>query len=414
MERFRVQCTRFGVENQGGISNNLHFWVKYSIMAKVLISLVSQQRIPNVLAIMDPYFGDVDEYLFLTTAKMEQLGVVGHMLEATRIAPNHCRKILVKENDLQSIIEQLQQAKLNSEDQFLINLTGGTKIMSLSTFSFFNQGNWKASHYYLPISRNVIQQIFLDEESQEIPISFEIGVIEYLKSYGLTIEDSDFSVPTKPQALNFQILNFFLEQKRSKKVKQPFWRIAGILRGLGKLEVAIPITRVQGLESFLDQFPLPLQEEGVLQPEESRYLTGGWFEEFIYTAVKGQLQLADKAIGRNVVLNWLGVDHQESKIELDVIFMYRNTIHVIECKTALRKKEMTIHEHFKRVFNQLAALRKEMGLRVKMIFITLDTHLREDNGQYKAHYEARAKLLDIALIDRLNILAELRDYLEKL
>lgn len=383
-------------------------------MAKVLVNLVSQQRVPNVLAILDNYFSDVDRYIFITTEKMEKLIVVDDILECTGVAPDRCQKILVEENDLWGICAQLQKAKLDSRDHYLTNLTGGTKIMSLAVHTYFSREDWKVTHHYLPISANAIQEVSIDRPTREIPITFEIGVVEYLKSYGLKIEDSDFSVPKMPQAINFQVLNFFFDQRRRQEENDLFWKVTRILRGLRSLEVPIPIARVEGLEHFLTQFPFPLRQEGFLQRQEIQYLTGGWFEEFIYMAIKGQLELSDKAIGRNVIIDWFGVDHDEGKIELDVVFMYRNTIHVVECKTSLRAKKMTINEHFKRVLHQLAALRKEMGLRVKMALVTLDTHLREKDGQFKALYDARSKLFEVTVLDRTNLLADLTDYLNRL
>lgn len=381
-------------------------------MAKVLISLVSQQRVPNVLAIMDPFFAGVDRYLFISTRRMENIGVVEHMLEATKVKWNRCQKLLVEADSWQDIHHALVKADFDTLDEYHINLTGGTKVMSLAVFSFFNQQKWQVSYYYLPIAKNVIQQIFSDQDSIEMPITFDIGVSEYLQSYGLSIESAEFSPVLKPQSVSRQILDFYLKQKRGSG-KHRFWDITKELRKFRTVNESFAIERVPHLAELLHDLAMPLANEGFLDSTEIHYLTSSWLEEWIYQEVKETLGLAGKCIGRNLKINWLGMDAEHGKNELDVVFMYRNTIHIIECKAGLGKGE-SIKDKYTRALNQLAVLRKDLGLRVNMVFITLSTQLRARDGQLDEVLAARANVLSITILDRKNIIPGLKDALQGL
>lgn len=381
-------------------------------MAKVLISLVSQQRVPNVLVIKDPFFAEMDRYLFISTDEMEKIGVVEHMLDSTGLVSDNCGKIVVESDSWQDIHHELSKANLAVSDQYYINLTGGTKVMSLAVFSFFNHQKWQVSYFYLPIKKNVIQQILLDQDSIEIPITFEIGVTEYLESYGLRIEAIDFSPPHKPKQVSRQILDFYLMQKTGSGTHQ-FWAVTGKLRSFRGKGIQFDQIDIPGLSQLISDLSMPLDQQEGLQAAEIGYLTGGWFEEWIYQEVKETLGLATKSIARNLKINWLGRDAAHGKNELDIVFMYGNTIHVIECKVGIGKGG-SIKDRYTRALNQLAVLRKDMGLRVNMTFITLATQLRDEQGQIDEVLAARANVLSITILDRKNIIPGLRDYLTKL
>lgn len=382
-------------------------------MAKVLISLVSLQRVPNVLAIMDPFFEEMDRYLFISTDEMEKIGVVEHMLDSTGLASDNCQKIVVESDSWQDIHYELGKATLAVSDEYYINLTGGTKVMSLAVFSFFNQLKWQASYFYLPIKKNVIQQILLGRDSIETPIIFDIGASEYLLSYGLSIEAADFSPPLKPQDVGRQILDYYLEQKQGSGSHQ-FWTTTRELRRFRGNDILLEIEQIPTLAKLVSELDMPVSSEGFLDATEIEYLTGGWLEQWVYQEVKETLGLSNKCIGRNLKINWLGRDAAHGKNELDVVFMYRNTIHIIECKTGLGKGKDSIKDKYTRALNQLAVLPKDMGLRVKMVFLTLSTQLRDNNGDINEVLAARANVLSITVLDRKNIIPGLRDYLAQL
>ena len=96
---------------------------------------------------------------------------------------------------------------------------------------------------------------------------------------------------------------------------------------------------VPGLSELLFHVGFVPRKEGVLRKCEIEYLTGGWFEEYVYYLVKKFLNPQDIAIG--VEISRKGMKH---KNELDVVFMKGNKLFVIECKTGVQTE---------RLFNQI-------------------------------------------------------------
>ena len=382
-------------------------------MAKVLVSLVSQQRVPNVLAIMDPYFGGVDRYLFISTPDMEEKGVVEHIQSATALSEGRCQRILVEPHDWQQILEQLTETALPAADEYHLNLTGGTKIMALATFSYFQQIAAVTHYYYLPITNNVIYKVGHGQQTQAIPVTYEIGVMEYLKSYGLAVPNANFSALLKPIKVSRQILRYH-EMGRAGGMRSNYWDGIDPIRPLRGKEKSYKIDQHSQLRRIIQELEMPLLDEQILRPVEILYLTGGWFEEWVFQTVKEELQLSARMIARNLNIYWLGEEAKYGNNELDVVFMYKNTIHIIECKAGLGNRKM-VKEQFTRAGNQLAVFSQKMGLRVEVAFVTLSRHLRDEKlGDLDSRYQARADVLSIQVLDGQDIEEKLLDYLDGL
>ena len=81
------------------------------------------------------------------------------------------------------------------------------------------------------------------------------------------------------------------------------------------------------------------KKDGELSKREVEYLTGGWFEEYVYYLVKKRIKPKDIALGVRISRN--NVKHDN---ELDVIFTKGNKLFVIECKTGV---------HTEKLFNEI-------------------------------------------------------------
>ncbi len=104
---------------------------------KILISLVSDQTIPNVLFIKE--HSQCDAYLFISTQRMEAKGRTADIIRAAGINGKNCTTLIVDENSPKLISAALHAMKINDDDAFLVNLTCGTKIMTLTVHDFFSK-----------------------------------------------------------------------------------------------------------------------------------------------------------------------------------------------------------------------------------------------------------------------------------
>ncbi|NKQ38295.1 MAG: DUF1887 family protein, partial [Methanosarcinales archaeon] len=157
-------------------------------MCNIIVSLISDQTIPNVLFIkeMETKKKDIKLYLFISTNKMEQKGKANSIIQASNIDKSKTKVIEVIEDSIEDITTKLTnfaQENLNSGDNYIINLTGGTKIMSIGVYNFFKDKN-RNSIYYLPIGKNTYKQIFPSLQNGVYDLNFRISIEEYLTSYG--------------------------------------------------------------------------------------------------------------------------------------------------------------------------------------------------------------------------------------
>ncbi len=350
-------------------------------MAKILVSLVSEQTIPNVLFIKDNQ--DVDRYLFISTKAMEKKGKSQHIIDAAKgnVAEN-CKVLQVKEDSLRNIEEVLSGECADVTDEFLVNLTAGTKIMAIGVHDFFK--NMDCTIVYIPIGKNHYRILHSKNEMMDKSINHKIGVQDYLTAYGITIKNpKKIRKTTFSESKTREFYDFYLQldnsslklldslrEYRGKKMK-----LSSASSGLTALLNECPVLECEGKEELLKN--------------EIKYLTGEWFEEYIYFLLKSRMELDDTAIA-------LGVQIQRRKVdnEFDIMFTFNNRLFVIECKTSIVdfQQERNILND---TLYKISALKKDFGLFVKPYLFTLS-----QGEQIKKNHLLRSDLFGINIVDR--------------
>ena len=199
------------------------------------------------------------------------------------------------------------------------------------------------------------------------------------------------------------------------------------------------------MHNFLIDIDYTPKEEGKLNSSEINYLTGEWFEEYIGSIVKSDLNLSDNEIlvgakiysnsetkELNSIKSLIDIEPKQNQVEneIDVMFIYNNSLYVIECKTSIiniikvqkekkDKKGNVILETQEKTQNILGetiyksdALKTKFGLFAKSYVFTL-TDFKEyiRNSAYPQNNERsmivninRAEVSKIKLIDKQQIL----------
>ena len=150
--------------------------------------MVSDQTVPNITFIKTAKV-IFDEYWFITTEYSEGLEKDGSfniaksksnwIIDTCDIA-DKSKKIIVVEDDLIGIQAKIQaEVSENENHSFVLNMTGGTKMMSLGAFLFFQPRTEEI--YYKPIGKNHFKKINSNEEKEEIPLTIK----DYLSGYGI-------------------------------------------------------------------------------------------------------------------------------------------------------------------------------------------------------------------------------------
>jgi hypothetical protein len=355
-------------------------------MNNVLVSLVSDHTIPNVLFIseMRRERKDIRLYLFISTDSMEKKGKTNSIIQGSHPSSSEVKTEVIKviedsTEDINSKLEDFAKEKLGDGDNLIVNLTGGTKIMSIGVYNFFKE--LKSTIYYLPIGKNIYKQIFPSLKQREHKLNFRISLKDYLISYGIDIKSRDINRTLKDKKYTEHLFRKFTNNEIDMEIIDD-------LRTLrNKKQIPLEVEK----SSFLNKIAFRTEEEGVLNKKEIKYLTGGWFEEYGYNLVREHIQLRYDKIGLDVQISHAGTQN-----EFDVMFVHENILYVIECKTALKDGKRSLLND---TLYKLSALKRDFGLIVNGYLFTLDKNLRDREGNITRDYQNRAALLGVRLVD---------------
>jgi hypothetical protein len=149
-----------------------------------LISLLSEHLLPNYLLAKE-LAGQYDRHVFITTRQMGEQGMTARFCNALKINKKDVHLVVVSEKDLPEARGKLDECVFSRDDRYLVNLTGGTKIMSLAAFQHFFK--YDSQFYYLPVGMDKFENV---RTGEDFPLNYRVNVEEYLSLYGLKYEDS--------------------------------------------------------------------------------------------------------------------------------------------------------------------------------------------------------------------------------
>jgi hypothetical protein len=325
------------------------------LMKTILVSLISDQTIPNYLFIKE-MAGRYDSLLFISTFQMQEkkkLEAILNTLQSVDYIVD--KQIIVEEDLLPSIVDKLSKEVERNDCSFIVNLTGGTKIMSLGVFEFFSRLD--ASFYYIPIGKNVIRNI---KNEEEIPIAYQLNLKEYLNLYGLNFEADNRLLFSEEHTYSFfeRFKNY-----RFNRYKMP------------------EILNAQSLSSSVKRV----------------YYSGAWFEEYCLLRLKRELKLADNRIMKGVKIYRDKSMNNTSDNEIDIIFVKNNELFIFECKVTIIGRSLDPKKELDGFLYKLAAISKDFGLKVNSYVFTLH-NLNKLSPDRKSGIEKRRQILGVRKI----------------
>jgi hypothetical protein len=318
-----------------------------------IVSIVSEQTIPNVLFIKD-YQSKAADFLFLSTKDMERKQKTQTIIDSSGIGNLPVNKIVVEEDEIKKIIGQLAELGFHKKNdhQYYVNLTGGTKLMSLAVYEYF--GKLTSIFYYLPIGKNQIIELDSRFDQKIFTVQTRLNLHEYLVANGITYSQKELFSYSFPQA------------------KQIF--------------VAYQKTRFR-----YEVFPVQLAQNLSKFEEKPENVAGTWFEEYIFFRIKDELKLPDDHIAASVMI-YKDKEVPYNDNEFDIMFVKENELYVIECKVNLttgntkQKLDVTLHK--------LGAISKNFGLRTSSYIFTL-SNLRHHNGDLNSRLLRKCEILNV-------------------
>lgn len=365
-------------------------------MRHVHVCLVSDQPIPNILGI---HHFRPDELLFISTAEMERKGKTNSILDALNIIGldyrNRAEKVVVKEDSILDCHKKLEEWVKGREDsEFVLNLTCGTKIMSIAAYEYFK--DYSSKMIYIPIAKNEFIVPFPKKTpGKVVPLDLRLDVMGYLTAYGLRILNAGKLASNQSTAQQRRNLSEWIVRNYD-EVKPLLERLSEKLRkhrdDKNDFEFATSYAPKRKKEEELLKKVGFSYAEGTyrktLNQSEIVYITGGWLEEFCFNELQ-------KFKGRGIDDLVLGIIPQNAlgrNNEFDIMFTKDNALYTVECKSLDQKDDTKTEALYK-----IAALQKDFGLRVESFFVSTSPYILKD-GQLRTAIRARAEQFKTTII----------------
>lgn len=302
------------------------------------ILLVSAQAAPNLLAALDPVLKPNEAVLIVSGKMQARADDLEAVLKEAGVKT--ARVPLEDEHDFGKLQHALLEVAATREgQQIALNVTGGTKLMALAALSIAQSADWRV--FYVDVDTDEV--IWLDADGGRQKLSEQLRLRHYLRGYGFHAHEGIQRPQLEPRF--HDLLQTLVTQTKSlaKPLGQLNW-LAQEAQEKKRLDVKLSERQRDslGLDALLRHF----SEAGVAHikgdtlyfaSEQDRFFAnGGWLEHHTFRSVAratADLAIRDKAANL-IVENNTGV-----KNELDIAFLARNRLFVIECKTARMDKE---------------------------------------------------------------------------
>ncbi len=360
----------------------------------LLVSLVSDQTIPNV-QLINEFQDQIDEYLFISTTLMEKKNVRKWIVKACNLPDSKLvEPVIVDQFSFDDIEIKLDAYSFDSLDKVIVNLTGGTKVMTLASFDFFR--DLGAEIFYLTGSDDTLIKLSPGRKKKVEKLRSTVNVMQYLNAYGFDIKESLGS--DIPIDYTIQFFTYFVEGKI-----QPYNDVLNFLRPKRDKNY-VTIKNIERLSDLLQEVNFPSKNADQLNHLEIKYLTGEWFEEYItYTLIK-ELGLNNDQIKVGLNIFKKNKDGISIPNEMDVLFTWKNKLYTIECKTSLFYESLQSDGTYKtnsiisETLYKSDSLKQGLGLFVNPYLFVLD-NLSDYWAKIRTHMN-RAELFNIKIIDK--------------
>ena len=369
----------------------------YYAMSKTIVNIIDKSNPLPAYLFTKEYYEEGDELLFISTE--EEAGCIQLLTKQLEVDETLVKSIIVKRYEDKFLYERICRTikgELIPNKKYYLNLAGGNRYMTLSVQPVFEE--FDTLFFYTQTRENlIVKTIFdhsiYDDDDEVYPIKHRMNLKEYFGLYGL---ESDVDQPRQMvQETTFSQHFFTLFSQNL--LGQGDYQVMDILRekyrGWKYLiisEVENPhkeyMTPIPNLGKFLNYIGFVPERKGSLQGNEIDYLTGGWFEEYVYALIKNVLQPDDIAMGVHIS-NGI-IKHNN---ELDVCFMKANKLFVIECKTGVASES-----YFNEIVYKVCALKE-------VLLGTSNSYIFSLKKDHKGSWKKTAKYMGITFCDWLNL-----------
>ena len=366
-------------------------------MSKTIVNIIDKSNPLPAYLFTKEYYEEGDELLFISNE--EEADCIQHLAQQLEVDETLVKRIIVKRHEDKMLYEYICRtikSELNADTQYYLNLAGGNRYMTLSVQHVFEEFN--TLFFYTQTRENlIVKTIFdhsiYDDDDEVFPIKHRMTLKEYFSLYGLQSDVDQPRKQVKETAFSQHLFTMFsqsmfgrgdyqvMETLREKYRNWKFLNITEAENPHKEFMTAIP-----NLSKFLNYIGFVPEQKDSLQSYEMEYLTGGWFEEYVYSLIKKVLQPDDIAMGVHIS-NGI-IKHNN---ELDVCFMKANKLFVIECKTGVTSESL-----FNEIVYKVCALKE-------VLLGTSNSYIFSLKKDHKGGWKKTARYMGITFCDWLNL-----------
>jgi len=366
-------------------------------MSKTIVNIIDKSNPLPAYLFTKEYNESGDVLLFISTE--EEADCIQRLAQLLEVEEAFVKSIIVKRFQDKILYEHICRAikdKLNTDTQYYLNLAGGSRYMTLSVQHVFEEFN--TLFFYTQTRENqIVKTIFdnsiYDDDDEVFPIKHRMTLKEYFSLYGL---ESDVDTPrkqVKETSFSQHLFTMFSQNLLGTNDFKAMQVLRERYRNWNYLKISEAekptkesMTAIPNLTKFLDYIGFVSEQKGVLQSAEMEYLTGGWFEEYVYALIKEVLKPDDITMGVHISN---GVIKHNN--ELDVCFMKANKLFVIECKTGVTSESL-----FNEIVYKVCALKE-------VLLGTSNSYIFSLKKDHKGVWKKTAKYMGITFCDWLNL-----------
>lgn len=331
---------------------------------KVLFCMATGNNAVNInpLAEINP-----EKVLVLITQSMQEsaktlldeIKTSGFKAEAIRID---------NESSLKSLNEQFSTLiEDNIDDELIANITGGTKLMSMSLYQLFT--NWGFRSFYCDFASS--QLIWLDDESAISNIGSKIGLKQYLRVHQFQIKNhlSLASIGKAQKDYANVLYRELCTPNRYEATCQMIGKIHAhtAQNGLPLNNFSFDDDELKVI-SQLQETGLFYLNKGVIVCDDvnnKKFMNGAWLEFLVADRLRGDNH-RDISLSVEISKSTKRAG-SETRQEIDVMAMRDDKLVIIECKA---KKWDTATQASEAIY-KLSALSSIGGLNTLPIFVSL-------------------------------------------
>ncbi len=360
---------------------------------KTIVNLVSKQTLPNYLFVKQMY-EEGDKVIWIVSSSMQNT----MQCLATTFQRKDVKIVLQEgEEENRQTIQQILKENIDINENFIVNLTGGTKFMAIAIYNFFKENCLNASFFYIHWPKNIITDI---QTQQTIELTSKVSIQEYFSLYNMKFHNGRKPyLPFEKAKDMFYKMNDIREKyhnelselmalkeknkfKNNKSKPRPYSDIneINLKDGIG----GDKSTRAERIENFIEQKGLPKKcEKGFISGEDMVYLTGEWLEDLVYYITEKEENPDEIMCGIKPMRN----GHKYSGNELDVVYIKDNKLYIRECKTNWEKGKM-----FNEIVYKAVAIKSLFGLSVKSSVYAYRENLSSNSTEAEQHKETLEKM----------------------